>query len=122
MRTSKVHLWPWLTAYLCFLENFFLFIVHKTLQLFTSSFTLSFPKYCISHTFSLIGVLTIPKYSPSTQKSVKQFGYSFAFEAALVSNSFQVDFCSFPTHGTFRGLESDLFSKAYQPLAPHTEC
>ena len=57
-------------------------------------------------------ILVVPKFSHSSHKSVKLFGYSFAFDAPTVWNSLPVDGRSSPSLGKFRRkLKSYLFPR-----------
>ena len=58
----------------------------------------------------------IPKFYPSIHKSVKQFGYSFAFDAPTVWNSLPEVIGAFSSLTSFRKQHKTyLHTKAYPP-------
>ena len=60
--------------------------------------------------------LTVPKFQRSVHKSVKQFSFSFAFDAPTLWNDLPDDVRACPTIGSFRRkLKAYLFNKAYPP-------
>ena len=60
--------------------------------------------------------LVIPKFYPSVQKSVKQLGNSFAFDAPTVSNALPDEIRASPSLASFRKqLKTYLYTKAYPP-------
>ena len=55
----------------------------------------------------------IPKFQPSVHKSIKQFGYSFAFDAPTVWNALPEEICASPSLASFRKrLKTYLYTKA----------
>ena len=57
--------------------------------------------------------LVIPKCYPSNQKSVKQFGYSFVFDAPTVWNALPDEIHSCPSLASFRKqLKTYLYTMA----------
>ena len=102
--------------------------VSKTATLVYKFLHTGFPKYfaqnissCSSsystkHSQSGGNVLVIPKFQPSVHKSVKQFGYSFAFDAATVSNALPEEIRASPSLASFRKrLKTYLYTKTYPP-------
>ena len=60
--------------------------------------------------------LVIPKFQPSVHKSIKRFGYSFAFDAPTVWNALPEEICASPSLASFRKcLKTYLYTKAYLP-------
>ena len=60
--------------------------------------------------------LVVPEFSPFTYKYVKQFGYSFAFDAATVWDAHPDEIRASPSLASFRKqLKTYLYTKAYQP-------
>ena len=57
-------------------------------------------------------LFVIPKFQPAIRKSVKQFGYSFAFDAPTVRNALPDEICASPP---------SLFQKAAQNLSVHQD-
>ena len=56
----------------------------------------------------------VPKFQPSIHKSVKQFGYSFAFDAPTVWNALPDEIHVSPSLASFRKqLKTYLYTKAY---------
>ena len=60
--------------------------------------------------------LVVPKFQPSVDKSIKQFGYSFAFDAPTVWNALPEEIRVSPSLASFRKcLKTYLYTKAYSP-------
>ena len=58
----------------------------------------------------------ITKFQPSVHKSVKQFDYSFAFDASTFWNALPEEICVSPSLTSFRKhLKTYLYTKAYPP-------
>ena len=58
----------------------------------------------------------IPKFQPSIHKSVKQFGYSFAFDAPSISNVLPDKICASPSVASFRKrLKTYMYTKSNPP-------
>ena len=58
--------------------------------------------------------LVVPKFPPSNPKSVKHFGYSFAFDAASLWNAFLDEIPVSPSVASFRKqLRTYLYKKVY---------
>ena len=87
-----------------------------------------FPKYFTPHlstyrntyntrrSQSVANFQNVPKFQPTIHKSTKQFGFSFAFDAATVWNSLPEDIRASPTIASFRKkLKTYLYAKAYPP-------
>ena len=87
-----------------------------------------FPKYFAPHlstyrttyntrrSQSVANFLNVPKFQPTIHNSTKQFGFSFAFDAPTVWNSFPEDIRASPTIASFRKkLKTYLYAKAYPP-------
>ena len=87
-----------------------------------------FPKYFAPYIFSYSSsystrrsqsggnFLVIPKFQPSVHKSVKQFGYSFAFNAPTVWNALPEEIHASLSLASFRKcLKTYLYTKAYPP-------
>ena len=69
--------------------------------------------YSTRHSQSGGNFLVIPKLYPSIHKSVKQFGYSFAFDALTVWNVLPDEICASPSQASFRKLlKTYLYTKA----------
>ena len=65
---------------------------------------------------SVANFLNVPKFQPTIHKSIKQFGFSFAFDAPTVWNSLPEDIRVSPTMASFRKkLKTYLYAKAYPP-------
>ena len=65
---------------------------------------------------SFANFLNVPKFQPKIHKSTKQFGFSFAFDAPTVWNSFPEDIRASPTITSFRKkFKTYLYAKAYPP-------
>ena len=65
---------------------------------------------------SVANFLNVPKFQPKIHKSTKQFGFSFAFDAATVWNSLPEDIRASPTIASFRTkLKTYLYTRAYPP-------
>ena len=112
-----------------FLVEHLIYIVFKTATLVYKFLHTGFPKYFTpylsthstdssfySTRFSQSGgnFLVIPKFYPSIHKYVKQFGYSFAFDAPTVWNALPDEICAFPSLASFRKqLKTYLYTKAY---------
>ena len=88
----------------------------------------SFPKYFAPHlstyrttyntrcSQSVANFLNVQKFQPTIHKSSKQFGFSFAFDAPTVWNSFVEDICASLTITSFRKkLKTYVCVKAYPP-------
>ena len=59
--------------------------------------------------------LAISKFYPSIYRSVKQFGYSFAFDAPTVSNNLPGEICASPSIASIRKQpKTYLYTKAYR--------
>ena len=57
----------------------------------------------------------VSKFQPSIHKSVKQFGYSFAFDAPIHSNTLSDEISVSPSLAFFRKqLKTYLYNKALQ--------
>ena len=102
--------------------------VFKTATLVYKFLHIGFPKYfapyissyssSYSTRHSQIGgnFLVILKFQPSVHKSVKQFGYSFAFDAPSVWNALPEEIHASPSLASFRKcLKTYLYTKAYPP-------
>ena len=86
--------------------------VSKTVTLVHKSLHTSFPKYFAPYFYSYSksystrcsqsdgNFLVTPKFYPSIHKSIKQFGYNFAFDATTVGNA--VEICAFPPYSLFQ--------------------
>ena len=60
--------------------------------------------------------LVVPKFQPSIHKSVKQFGYTFAFDASIVWNALPDVIHASPSLACFKTeLKTYLYTKAYPP-------
>ena len=60
--------------------------------------------------------LVIPKFYPSVHKSIKQFGYSFTFDAGTVWNALPDEIRASPSLVSFRKqLKTYLYTNAYSP-------
>ena len=65
---------------------------------------------------SVTNFLNVPKFQPTIDKSTKQFGFSFAFDAPTVWNSLPEDIRASPTIASVRKkLKIYLYAKAYPP-------
>ena len=72
--------------------------------------------YSTRHSQSGGNFLVIPKFQPSVHKSVKQFGYSFAFDAPTGWNALPEEIRASPSLASFRKcLKTYLYTKAYPP-------
>ena len=98
--------------------------VFKTATLVYKFLHTGFPKYFAPYISSYStrrnqsggNFLVIPKFQPSVHKSVKQFGYSFAFDAPTVWNALPGEICASPSLASFRKrLKTYLYTKAYPP-------
>ena len=100
--------------------------VFKTATLVYKFLHTGFPKYFAPYISSFSSSYTsrlsqsggnffvIPKFQPSVHKSVKQFGYSFAFDAATVWNALPKEIRASPSLASFRNrLKTYLYTKAY---------
>ena len=58
----------------------------------------------------------VPKFQPFIHKSVKQFGYSFAFDAPTVWKALPGEISASPSLASFRKqLKTYLYTKAWPP-------
>ena len=96
----------------------------KTATLLYTGFPRYFAPYLSSYTSSYStrrsqsggNFLVIPKFYPSVHKSIKQFGYSFAFDAPTVWNARPEEIRSSPSLASFRKqLKTYLYTKAHPP-------
>ena len=72
--------------------------------------------YNTRHCQSVANFLNVPKFQPKIHKSIKLFGFSFAFDATTVWNSLPEDICASPTIASFRKkLKTYLHAKAHPP-------
>ena len=72
--------------------------------------------YSTRHSQSSGNFLVIPKFQPSVHKSVKQFGYSFAFDAPTVWIALPQEIRGSPSLASFRKrLKIYFYIKAYPP-------
>ena len=79
---------------------------HMYFAPYLSLYSSSFSARCSQ---SVCNFLVVPKFYPSTQKSVKQFGYSFAFDSPTVWNALPLGFVPPLAIATFRKkLKSSL--------------
>ena len=96
-------------------------------HLFTSFYT-GFPRYFAPYLSSYTSsystrrsqsggnFLVIPKFYPSVHKSIKQFRYSFDFDAPTVWNALPDEIRASPFLASFRKqLKTYLYTKAYPP-------
>ena len=87
-----------------------------------------FPKYYAPHlstycttyktrrSQSVANFLNVPKFQPTIQKSTKQFGFSFAFDAPNVWNSLPDDIRASPAIASVRKkLKTYLYAKIFPP-------
>ena len=121
-------------VYLLFLRNCIGFLMNtaqslKQPLLFISFSTLVFPSILLHTSLPtavptvpgtvrvlVISLFLIPKFQPSIHKSVKQFGYSFAFDAPTVWNALPEKIRESPSLASFRKcLKTYLYTKAYPP-------
>ena len=96
-------------------------LVYKFLHI---GFSRYFAPYLSSYTSSYStrrsqsggNLLVIPKFYPSVHKSIKQFGYSFAFDAPTVWNAMLDEIRASPSLASFRKqLKAYLYTKAFPP-------
>ena len=72
--------------------------------------------YNTRRSHSVANFLNVPKFQPKIHKSTKQFGFSFAFDAPTIWNSFPEDIRASLTISSFRKkLKTYLYAKAYPP-------
>ena len=72
--------------------------------------------YSTRHSQSGGNFLFIPKFQPSVPKSIKQFSYSFAFDAPTVWNALPEEIRASSSLASFRKrLKTYLYTKAYPP-------
>ena len=92
---------------------------------FSRYFATYFSSYTISYrtrrSQSGGNFLVIPKFDPSFHKSIKQFGYSFAFDAHTVWNAIPDEIRASPSLVSFRKqLKTYLYTKAYPPYSGYS--
>ena len=128
---SNTSRYTWITG-MC-LRNCIGFLLNIAQFLKTARFVYKFlhtglPKYfapyvssyrssiCTSHNHSGGNFLIIRKFYPSIPKSVKWFGYSFAYNAPTVFNALPNEICASPSLASIRKqLKTYLYTKAYPP-------
>ena len=72
--------------------------------------------YSTRHSQSGGSFFVILKFQPSVHKSIKQFGYRFAFDAPTVWNALPQENLASPSLASYRKrLKTYLYSKAYPP-------
>ena len=72
--------------------------------------------YSTKHSQSGGNFLVIPKFQPSVHKSIKHFGYGFAFDAPTVWNALPEEIRVSHCQASFRKcLKTNLYTKAYPP-------
>ena len=72
--------------------------------------------YNTRHSQSVANFLNVPKFQSTIHKSIKQFDFSFAFDAPTVWNLLREDIRASSTIATFRKkLKTYLYAKAYPP-------
>ena len=102
--------------------------IFKTATLVYKFLHTGFPKYCAPYISSysssystrlrvvVISLSFLVKFQPSVVKSIKQFSYSFAFDAPTVWNALTEEIHASPSLTSFRKhLKTYLYTKAYPP-------